>query len=97
MRKMIKLFRTGNVSVCGLKGSGKDMLFANVVRRRKSPYISNTDYGGDFIKFEPDQLDCKNTWRSFMTGRLHYFCYPYADGIDYYIAPTSTVGMRITS
>jgi hypothetical protein len=86
MRKIIKLFKQGNVSVCGLKGAGKDMLFANVVRRRKSAYISNTDYGGMFIKFQPDQLNCQNTWRNFMTGNLNRFVYPYDDGIDFYIA-----------
>lgn len=36
MRKLCKLFEKGNVSVCGLKGAGKDMLFANVVMRRKN-------------------------------------------------------------
>lgn len=86
MRKIIKLFKQGNVSVCGLKGAGKDMLFANVVRRRKCAYISNTDYGGMFIQFRPDQLNCQNTWRNFMTGNLNRFIYPYDDGIDFYIA-----------
>ena len=86
MRKIIQLFQAGNVSVCGLKGAGKDMLFANVVMRRKSPYISNTDYGGEHIRFEPDQLNCGNSWRNFMTGKLNRFIYPYDDVIDFYIA-----------
>lgn len=86
MRKIIKLFKKGNVSVCGLKGAGKDMLFANVVMRRKKPYISNTDYGGEFIKFDPDQLNPKNTWRNFMTRKLNRYVYPFEDGIDFYIA-----------
>lgn len=86
MRKIIKLFEEGNVSVCGLRGKGKDMLFANVVMRRKKPYISNTDYGGQFIKFDPEVLNFKNTWRNFMTGRLNRFVYPYADDIDIYCA-----------
>ena len=86
MRKIIELFESGNVSVCGLRGTGKDMLFANVVVRRKKPYISNTDYGGDYIKFDPDLLNFRNTWRNFMTGRLNRFVYPYADDIDIYVA-----------
>ena len=86
MRKLCKLFEKGNVSVCGLKGAGKDMLFANVVMRRKKPYISNTDYGGQYIPFAPLQLNCRNTWRDFMTGKLNHFDYPYDDGIDFYIA-----------
>ena len=44
LKKIIKMFEKGNVCVCGLKGSGKDMLFANVVNRRMKPYVSNTEY-----------------------------------------------------
>lgn len=83
---MIKLFRTGNVSVCGLKGSGKDMLFANIVRRRKAPYISNTNYGGYWIKFQPDQLNPRNNWRDFMSDTIKRYNYPFGDGMDFYIA-----------
>lgn len=86
MRKIIKLFEEGNVSVCGLRGKGKDMLFANVVMRRKKPYISNTNYGGDYIRFDATVLDCKNTWRSFLTGKLKPYYYPYPDGVDIYLA-----------
>lgn len=86
MRKIIKLFEQGNVSVCGLRGKGKDMLFANVVMRRKMPYISNTNYGGDHIPFEPQVLNCRNTYRNFLTGNLNRFQYPYDDGIDVYLA-----------
>ena len=86
MRKIIKLFENGSVSVCGLRGKGKDMLFANVVVRRKKSYISNTNYGGDFIKFDPQMLNFRNTWRNFMTGKLNHFEYPYDDGIDIYLA-----------
>ena len=86
MRKIIKLFKEGNVSVCGLRGKGKDMLFANVVIRRKKPYISNTDYGGDHIPFEPHVLNCRNTYRNFLTGRINRYEYPYEDGVDIYLA-----------
>ena len=85
MRKIIKLFEQGNVSVCGLCGKGKDMLMANVVIRRDKPYVSNTDYGGKFIRFDPQLLDCKNTWRNFMTGKLNHYVYPYEDGVDIYL------------
>ena len=43
-RKILTLFKKGNVSICGLRGTGKDMLTANVIARRKRPYISNIDY-----------------------------------------------------
>ena len=44
IRKIIKLFENGNVNVTGLRGTGKDVLFSNVIARRKSKYISNVDY-----------------------------------------------------
>lgn len=86
MRKIIKLFNQGNVSVCGLRGTGKDMLFANVAVRRGLPYVSNTDYGGQYIPFDPSVLDCRNTYRDFINGTLSPYVYPYADGTDFYIA-----------
>lgn len=86
MRRIIKLFKTGNVSVCGLRGAGKDMLFANVVIRRKAPYISNTNYGGEWIPFDPKALNCNNTWKDFMNGTLTRYVYPYPEKVDFYIA-----------
>lgn len=86
MRRIIKLFKTGNVSVCGLRGAGKDMLFANVIMRRKAPYISNTNYGGDWIPFDPKALNCNNTWKNFMDGNLIPYHYPYPEKVDFYIA-----------
>ena len=86
MKKIIELFESGNVSVCGLRGKGKDMLFANVVMRRDLPYVSNTDYGGKFRRFVPELLNCKNTYRNFLTGNLVHYEYPYEDGVDIYLA-----------
>ena len=86
MRRLVRIFEKGNVSVCGLRGAGKDMLFANVVARRKKPYISNTDYGGQFIPFDPDVFDCRNTYQNFLNGTLKRYTYPYPDGVDIYLA-----------
>lgn len=86
MKKIIKLFESGNVCVSGLRGRGKDMLFANVVTRRELPYVSNTDYGGEFIKFEPMQFDCGgNTYENFLDDKIYPYVYPYEDGTDIYI------------
>ena len=54
LKKDNNMFRDGNVCVTGLRGRGKDMLVANVVLRRKAqrkplPYVSNVDYGADFL------------------------------------------------
>lgn len=88
-KKIRKLFEEGNVCVVGLRRRGKDMLFANVVSRRKLPYISNTDYKASCSRFYPlelDKLDCgKNTYQNFIEGNLNYYSFPYPDGTDVYI------------
>lgn len=86
MRRIIKLFKKGNVCVTGLVGTGKDMLFANVVARRKKPYISNTDYGGAYIPFDPSVVNIGNTYKNFINGNLNRYEYPYPDGVDFYLA-----------
>lgn len=86
MKDVIRDFETGNVLVAGMRGSGKDMLFGNVVARRKKPYISNTDYGGQYIPFVPSEFDCGgNTFRNFLSGKIRQYIYPYPDGYDVYI------------
>ena len=67
IKKIIKEFEKGNVCVVGLRGCGKDMLFANVIARRKQAYISNTNYHCDkspYIKLDFDKLNVKNNYRS---------------------------------
>lgn len=87
MRKIIKLFQSGNVCVCGLRGRGKDMLFSNVVVRRGLPYVCNTNYGGNHIPFNPMDYDCGgNTYESFLRNDLRKYMYPHEDGTDIYIA-----------
>lgn len=87
IKKIIKLFRAGNVCVVGLRGRGKDMLMANVVVRRELPYVSNTNYGGFHIPFDPLAYDCGgNTYVDFITGDLHKYFYPHSDGTDIYVS-----------
>lgn len=85
--KIMQMFRDGNVCVTGLRGSGKDMLFANVIIRRKLPYVSNTNYGGDYRPFRYRDIDCGgNSYKNFISGCLNYYEYPYSDGTDVYLA-----------
>lgn len=87
LRKIIRLFEDGNVCVCGLRGRGKDMLSANVAIRRRLPYVSNVDYGGQFIRYIPNVFNCGgNTFRSFLTGDVKQYVYPYDDGTDLYLS-----------
>lgn len=92
LKKIINMFRDGNVCVTGLRGRGKDMLIANVVLRRKHkrkplPYVSNVDYGAEFYPLELEKLDCgKNSYVDFLEGSVKFYEYPYPDGTDIYIS-----------
>lgn len=87
MKKIIKLFQAGNVCVCGLRGRGKDMLFANVAVRRALPYVANIDYGGDHIPFDPLNYTCGgNTYDNFIDGNIKPYVYPHVDGTDIYVS-----------
>lgn len=87
MKKVIKLFENGNVCVFGLRGKGKDMLLANVIMRRKLPYLSNMDYGGKFIPLDLETLDCgKNKYENFIEGKVKKYIFPYPDETDIYIS-----------
>ena len=91
--KIVKLFEKGNVCVCGERGKGKDMLFANVVARRNLPYISNTAYEKnsgiqiDGYPLDFKKIDCGgNTYKNFLEGNILPYKYPYPLGVDVYIA-----------
>lgn len=87
MKKIIQLFESGNVSVSGLRGRGKDLLMSNVAYRRGQEYVSNIDYGGDHHEFVPMEFDCGgNTYDNFIKGDLQQYVYPYPDGTDIYIS-----------
>lgn len=82
-----RMFQRGNVCVSGLRGKGKDMLTANVVVRRKKPYVSNIDYGGDYSPLSFDNIDCGgNTYTDFISGQVKPYVYPYPHGADVYIS-----------
>ena len=85
-RHIIKLFNKGNVCVCGMMGSGKDVLFGNVIARIGRPYISNLDYGGDRIVFKPWMLNFNNDWRNLMEGNIQYYEHIFPDRINYYLS-----------
>lgn len=89
MKKIIKLFKNHSVSVSGVKGSGKDMLFSNIVARRKQYYISNADYKcrkSSYIKLDFRKLKSGNTYKNFLDNAVKEYVYPYPDGTDIYIS-----------
>lgn len=85
---IVKLYDRHSVACCGMKRSGKDMLTANVICRRKLPYSSNIDYTHDDRYFPLDFkiFDLKNTWRDFMYGTIHKYVLPLPERCDIYIS-----------
>lgn len=89
IKKIIKLFEDGNVCVTGLRGTGKDVLFGNVIARRKKDYVSNLDYtnGKNYHVLDFNKLDCgKNDYRNLLSGNVRYYKYPYPSGSDIYLS-----------
>lgn len=89
MRKIEKLFKCGNVCVTGLRGTGKDMLMANVIARRKEPYISNMDYknkGCARIPLDFNKLDTLNNYDNLVSGEIVPYEYPYPENVDIYVS-----------
>lgn len=87
LRRIIRLFKTGNTCVTGLRGTGKDMLMANVVVRRKEPYISNVNYGGKFQDLDFYKIDVGgNTYRDFIAHDPKYYEFPYEYASDIYLS-----------
>lgn len=85
-----KLFDKHSVSVSGAKGAGKDMLFANVIARRKAKYyISNTDYclkRKKWLKLNLQAFMTGNNYNNFIRGQLKFYIHKYPDKVDVYLA-----------
>lgn len=85
-----KLFKRHSVAIAGAKGSGKDILFGNVIARSKNKYyISNTDYNikrKKFIRLNLDKFMTGNRYDNFIRDKISPYVYPYPDNIDIYIS-----------
>ena len=85
-----KYFKRGSVCVTGQRGTGKDMIMANVAARRKEPYVSNIDYAADGSEFHQLNIQdlCMNgmTYKDLLEGKIRKFRYAYPEGADIYIS-----------
>lgn len=87
IKKVVKMFENGNVSVCGVKGSGKDILFSNVIARRKGlEYVSNINYGYKFNAFNVADFDVKNNYLNFLNNDINRYKFPFPDKTDLYLS-----------
>lgn len=91
-KKLIKIFKSGNVIVSGLRGNGKDLVFCYVINKRKENYISNVEYSSPKKKYKWFEFSKRvwdlngNGYENFMGDKVKKYVYPYPDGIDYYIS-----------
>lgn len=86
-RKILRIFQNNSVCVVGLRGKGKDVLFGNVIARRRIPYVSNSYYAPGLIPFRYSDIACAgNTYKDFITGSLKKYRFPYPDGTDLYLS-----------
>lgn len=83
-----RTFKKGNVCVTGLRGCGKDMLFANITARFTKDYISNIDYKNksNYHEFAPSALRIGNTYVNFINQEVNRFTYPYKQNVDYFLS-----------
>lgn len=81
-----KKFLNSSVCVCGMKGKGKDLLMGNVIARRKKPYISNLDYGGEHYDFNYKDIELGGNTYDSMLNQPYYYEFPYPMGTDIYIS-----------
>lgn len=87
---VVRIFKRGSVCVTGQRGAGKDMLVANVIARRKAPYVANVDYccsGSTFHQLDYNQLQLGGlSFKDLVTGKIRKSVYAYPESADIYIS-----------
>lgn len=96
MKKIIKLFNDGNVCVVGMRGTGKDVLFGNVINRKKQLYVSNLNYdmGMRYIPYDYNLIKINNTYKNLNDGNINAYVWELPPGTDIYL---SDVGVYFPS
>lgn len=93
--QLLSLFRSGNVIVTGLRGTGKDMLFSFVTnsivrgKRNNKHYVSNIDYtsGKGYVPFVNSYFSLGgNRFENFVSGWFKPYDYPLPDGVDFFLS-----------
>lgn len=85
-KTLVKYFQRGNVCVTGLVGTGKDLLFSNVIARRKAPYCSNINYGGRYAPYDYSYLDIPSGYKELANGNVKRYVCPLPLGTDIYLS-----------
>ena len=84
---LLRSFKKKNVIVFGKKGTGKDLVFQYVIKRRKEPYYANLDYGGKFEKIQIKDISVwPNTYDSLINGEIQKVKLHFEEHRDIYIS-----------
>lgn len=90
-----KLFEKHNMCVVGEKGSGKDLVFGNVIASRKLPYVANMSYGYEWNELKLSDIMCSdNTYKELLDKHVYKYVCPYPDKTDVYF---SDIGVHLPS
>lgn len=71
LKKVVYAFKNSNVIVFGAKGTGKDLLFQWIIRKRHEKYFSNIPYGYKYKHIDlKDVSVAPNTYETFINGDI---------------------------
>lgn len=81
-------FKANNVIVFGKKGSGKDILFSCVIKKRKCPHYSNIEYYKGKTEVQPlGYLSvAPNVYSDFIDGKVEVIEKKITEKVDYYLS-----------
>lgn len=86
-REIVREFKRCNVIVAGKKGSGKDLLFQEVIHARKADYYGNIDYGGGFHRITCKDISVMpNTYRNFVEDDVMEIKRRFVERRDFYVS-----------
>lgn len=91
-----------NVMIFGEIGTGKDLLMANIIARRKSKYyispfdykITNKIFKKHWIKLDVRRLCLDNNYRNFINSDTNLYFYPYPEKVDIYLPDVGVYFLR---
>lgn len=92
--RIVDAFRRNNVLVFGRKGKGKDLVFQEVIAKRKEPYQANIDYGYSRIReaWAADLSVTPNTYENFINNKVTPIPKrPDLENVDAYISDMGVV------
>jgi len=86
-KKVVKVFKSGNVITFGKKGNGKDVVHAMVIHLRKKGHYSNIPYDKNTIILAPAQYSVGlNDYKNFISGNVIKCKKLLLEGYDYYLS-----------